>query len=68
MVGLKMNVPHGLIDKVIALLPSLNRPTVAHLYQSDLGFGGDGVAQKTGTGHRAGADKRPVPKGLLNIR
>ena len=35
MVGLKMNVPHGQIEDVIALLPSLNKPTVAHLYQSD---------------------------------
>ena len=35
MVGLKMNVDHGQIDAIIAMLPSLNKPTVAHLYQSD---------------------------------
>jgi ATP phosphoribosyltransferase len=35
MVGLKMNVPGGLLDKVIELLPSLQAPTVAHLYRSD---------------------------------
>jgi ATP phosphoribosyltransferase len=35
MVGLKMNVAHGQIDAIIAMLPSLNKPTVAHLYQSD---------------------------------
>ncbi len=35
MVGLKMNVAHGQIDAIIAKLPSLNKPTVAHLYQSD---------------------------------
>jgi ATP phosphoribosyltransferase len=35
MVGLKMNVPSGRIDEVIALLPSLQAPTVAHLYSSD---------------------------------
>lgn len=35
MVGLKMNVPHGQIDSIINMLPSLNKPTVAHLYQSD---------------------------------
>lgn len=35
MVGLKMNVPHGQIDNIINMLPSLNKPTVAHLYQSD---------------------------------
>jgi ATP phosphoribosyltransferase len=34
MVGLKMNVPDEKMDKVIALLPSLNAPTVASLYQS----------------------------------
>jgi ATP phosphoribosyltransferase len=34
MVGLKMNVPEEKMDKVIALLPSLNAPTVASLYQS----------------------------------
>jgi ATP phosphoribosyltransferase len=34
MVGLKMNVPAEHMDKVIALLPSLNAPTVASLYQS----------------------------------
>ncbi len=35
MVGLKMNVPNNRLDKVINLLPSLNAPTVASLYQSD---------------------------------
>ncbi|APG26491.1 ATP phosphoribosyltransferase [Syntrophotalea acetylenivorans] len=35
MVGLKMNVAHAQIDTIIAMLPSLNKPTVAHLYQSD---------------------------------
>jgi ATP phosphoribosyltransferase len=34
MVGLKMNVPEEKMDAVIALLPSLNAPTVASLYQS----------------------------------
>ncbi|MBN2420565.1 MAG: ATP phosphoribosyltransferase [Deltaproteobacteria bacterium] len=34
MVGLKMNVSEENLDKVIALLPSLNAPTVAHLYKS----------------------------------
>ena len=33
-VGLKMNVPEAQIEKVISLLPSLNAPTVAHLYKS----------------------------------
>jgi ATP phosphoribosyltransferase len=35
MVGLKMNVSNQQLDAVIAMLPSLNKPTVAHLYQSD---------------------------------
>jgi ATP phosphoribosyltransferase len=35
LVGLKMNVPENRIQEVIDLLPSLNAPTVAHLYQSD---------------------------------
>lgn len=35
MVGLKMNVPGDKIDRVIELLPSLQAPTVAHLYRSD---------------------------------
>jgi ATP phosphoribosyltransferase len=35
MVGLKMNVPGELMEDVINLLPSLNAPTVASLYQSN---------------------------------
>jgi len=35
MVGVKMNVPQNRMEEVIALLPSLNAPTVASLYQSD---------------------------------
>ena len=35
MVGVKMNVPHDRMEDIIALLPSLNAPTVASLYQSD---------------------------------
>ena len=35
LVGLKMNVPEDRMDEVIALLPSLNAPTVAPLYQSE---------------------------------
>ncbi len=35
MVGLKMNAPGDKIEDIIKLLPSLNRPTIAHLYQSD---------------------------------
>ncbi|GLI34383.1 ATP phosphoribosyltransferase [Desulforhabdus amnigena] len=35
LVGLKMNVPEEHLNAVIELLPSLNAPTIAHLYQSD---------------------------------
>ena len=35
LVGLKMNVPETLLEEVVSLLPSLNAPTVAPLYQSD---------------------------------
>jgi len=35
LVGLKMNVPESRIKEIVELLPSLNAPTVAHLYQSD---------------------------------
>lgn len=35
LVGLKMNVPEACIDKVVDMLPSLQAPTVAHLYKSD---------------------------------
>ncbi|MCC7491415.1 MAG: ATP phosphoribosyltransferase [Fimbriimonadaceae bacterium] len=35
MVGLKMNVPQAAIEAVSAVLPSLNGPTVSHLYGSD---------------------------------
>ena len=35
MVGLKLNVSEKNLDAVISLLPSLNAPTVAHLYQTD---------------------------------
>lgn len=34
LVGLKMNVPEESLNGVIELLPSLNAPTIAHLYQS----------------------------------
>jgi ATP phosphoribosyltransferase len=34
LVGLKMNVPQKRLDTVVSLLPSLNAPTVASLYQS----------------------------------
>ncbi|MBI5446892.1 MAG: ATP phosphoribosyltransferase [Deltaproteobacteria bacterium] len=35
MVGLKMNVPSGRLDEITTMLPSLQAPTVAHLYRSD---------------------------------
>lgn len=35
MVGLKMNVPEERVAEVMDILPSLNAPTVAHLYQSN---------------------------------
>ncbi|MGE5253823.1 MAG: ATP phosphoribosyltransferase [Planctomycetaceae bacterium] len=35
MVGLKMNVPKKDLETVIAILPCLNAPTVASLYQTD---------------------------------
>ncbi len=34
MVGLKMNVPEDKLDAVVKLLPSLNAPTLANLYNS----------------------------------
>jgi ATP phosphoribosyltransferase len=35
MVGLKMNVPANKLKNVVAILPSLNAPTIANLYNSD---------------------------------
>ncbi len=35
LVGLKMNVPRDALDTIVKLLPSLNAPTVASLYQSE---------------------------------
>ncbi|WP_373501769.1 ATP phosphoribosyltransferase [Desulfococcus sp.] len=35
LVGIKMNVPEPCIERIIPLLPSLNAPTIAHLYNSD---------------------------------
>jgi len=35
MVGIKMNAPNDKVDAITKLLPSLNQPTVAHLYNSD---------------------------------
>jgi ATP phosphoribosyltransferase len=35
MVGLKMNVPHDYLERIIAILPCLTAPTVASLYQKD---------------------------------
>lgn len=34
MVGLKMNVPEEKLNDIVPILPSLNAPTIAHLYQS----------------------------------
>ncbi|MCK5437205.1 MAG: ATP phosphoribosyltransferase [Desulfobulbaceae bacterium] len=34
-VGLKMNVPKDRLEEVTGLLPSMNAPTVAHLYQTE---------------------------------
>jgi ATP phosphoribosyltransferase len=35
MVGLKMNAPGDKIEAIVKILPSLNQPTIANLYQSD---------------------------------
>ena len=35
MVGLKMNAPHDRVEAITKILPSLNNPTVSHLYNSD---------------------------------
>jgi ATP phosphoribosyltransferase len=35
LVGLKMNVPKERLNTIMEILPSLNAPTIAHLYQSD---------------------------------
>ncbi|GAB4432046.1 MAG: ATP phosphoribosyltransferase [bacterium] len=35
MVGLKMNVPKEKLNEIVKVLPSLNYPTVSHLYNSD---------------------------------
>jgi ATP phosphoribosyltransferase len=35
LVGIKMNVPQNIIAKIVSLLPSLNAPTIASLYNSD---------------------------------
>jgi ATP phosphoribosyltransferase (homohexameric) (EC 2.4.2.17) len=35
LVGLKMNVPTATLDKVLAIVPSLNYPTVAPLQNAD---------------------------------
>lgn len=35
MVALKMNVPADKVDAIMGVLPSMNAPTVAHLYRSD---------------------------------
>jgi ATP phosphoribosyltransferase len=35
MVGLKMNAPNDKVEAITKILPSLNNPTVAHLFNSD---------------------------------
>lgn len=35
MVGLKMNVPKEKIDAIVRIIPSLNAPTIAHLYNTE---------------------------------
>jgi len=34
-VGLKMNVPRERLDDIVGILPSMNAPTIAHLYQKE---------------------------------
>ena len=34
-VGLKMNLPRAQLDKILDCLPSMRRPTIAHLSQED---------------------------------
>ena len=34
-VGLKMNVPESKLATIVEILPSLNAPTIANLYQTD---------------------------------
>ena len=34
-VGLKMNVSQEKLESVISILPSMNAPTIAHLYQKE---------------------------------
>jgi len=34
-VGLKMNIPANKLDDIIAILPSMNAPTIANLYNTD---------------------------------
>jgi len=34
LVGLKMNVPENRLDEIVGQLPSLNAPTIAHLYKT----------------------------------
>lgn len=34
-VGLKMNVPESMLQSIVDILPSLNAPTIANLYQTD---------------------------------
>ncbi|MBP7735835.1 MAG: ATP phosphoribosyltransferase [Spirochaetes bacterium] len=35
MIGLKMNVPQGGLDRVVAIIPSLTSPTISQLYNSE---------------------------------
>jgi ATP phosphoribosyltransferase len=35
MVGLKMNIPKTKLQEVVAVLPSLNAPTIASLYEME---------------------------------
>jgi ATP phosphoribosyltransferase len=35
MVGLKLNAPNSAVEAITRILPSLNQPTVAHLFNSD---------------------------------
>ncbi len=35
LVGLKLNIPKDKLEDVIGILPSLNAPTIAHLYQTE---------------------------------
>ena len=66
LVGLKMNVSEKRLKNIISLLPSLNAPTIAPLYETSW-FSVETVVDISVVRDLIPTPERQAPKALLNI-